>query len=204
METNKQTNTLFCFLYIYFTLWRSRKSWAMLPRGDIWNIGRIEDAKPHFRIWWRLMFSCPRKSEQSKILQDCARIFVILCWRKKILNKSTRQNRKTKKVSFYHFLSTFWTPKWDLFKRSVCLCTGQSRCCYKQKKREIVTQRELVMAQKGTQLMSRACPCLSLHLVIPWRNFTLRKLCKWRGSITSFMSAHFVICCREGCHHSEL
>ncbi len=43
---------------------------------------------------------------------------------------------------------------------------------------EIETQRDLVMAQKGTQIMGRACPCLSLHLVSPWRNFTLRKLRK--------------------------
>ncbi len=38
-------------------------------------------------------------------------------------------------------------------------------------------------AQKGTQIMCRACPCLSLLLVSPWRNFTLRKLRKSRGYI---------------------
>ena len=32
-------------------------------------------------------------------------------------------------------------------------------------KREIATQRELVLAQKSTQIMGRARLCLSLHLV---------------------------------------
>ena len=31
-----------------------------------------------------------------------------------------------------------------------------------RQKKEIETQRELVVAQKGTQIMGRACPCLSL------------------------------------------
>ena len=32
-------------------------------------------------------------------------------------------------------------------------------------KKEIETQRQLMMAQKCTQIMGRACPCLSLHLL---------------------------------------
>ncbi len=38
------------------------------------------------------------------------------------------------------------------------------------------------MAQKGSQIMGRACLCLSLHLVSPLRKFTWRKLRKLRKS----------------------
>ena len=58
-------------------------------------------------------------------------------------------------------------------------------------KREIDTQRMPLVAQKGTQIMGWACPCLSLHLVSPWRNFTWRKLRKSRVSIISFLGRAF-------------
>ena len=44
------------------------------------------------------------------------------------------------------------------------------------RKREIATQGELVMAQIGTQITGRACPCLSLHLMSPLRKFVWRKI----------------------------
>ncbi len=86
-----------------------------------------------------------------------------------------RQKRKTpKKVIFSSFWTTFLGPKWAPWTWSARLCTGQSRCGYKEKregetKREIETQRELVMAQKCTQIMGQARLCLSLHLVSLWR-----------------------------------
>ncbi len=106
-------------------------------------------------------------------------------------------------MSCGHFWTFFGQPKWAPWTWSARLCTGQSRCGYKEEwgkrtKREIATQRELVIAKKDTQIMDRACLCLSLHLVSPWRNFTLRELRKLRGSITSFLPAHSAICDRRG------
>ena len=128
--------------------------------------------------------TCPRESEHSKILRDCAHIFAKL--RRRIKYERNQQDKTEKKLKkrVLSFLGNFLDPKNghpSNDPRAFVLAEVGAVIRKKREgetKREIETQRELVVAQKGTQIMGRACPCLSLHLVSPWRNFTLRKLRK--------------------------
>ncbi len=53
-----------------------------------------------------------------------------------------------------------------------------------------MTHRELMTAQKGTQIVDRARLCLSLHLMTLLRKFMWRKLRKSRSYITSHSGVH--------------
>ncbi len=118
------------------------------------------------------------RRHQFLLIFELAAIFLtwISCKNHKRKKYAQDQDKteKTKNRVFILFWATFSSPKSGLSKRSVRLCTGRSRCRYKQKregetKREIDTQKELVVAKKGTQIMGRARPCLSLHQVSLWR-----------------------------------
>ncbi len=93
---------------------------------------------------------------------------------KKYAQDKDKKEKHPKKLFFHHFGQLFWAQNGhpELDPRAYVLAKVGAVIRKKREgesKREIETQRELVMAQKCTQIMGQARLCLSLHLVSLWR-----------------------------------